>query len=535
MARTYDPETIHRRRWAALAVLCLSLVLVVAANSSLNVALPTLVREMGATHADLQWIVDAYALVFAGLLLAMGAIGDRYGRKGMLQAGLVTFALASLAGTLATEPWHLVTVRSVMGVGAAMIMPATLSIVTNVFPPHERARAIAIWAGLAGAGASIGPVSSGALLEHFWFGSVFFVNVPIVVVALAAGAFLVPTSRDRGQRPLDPLGSVLSTTALAALLYAIIQGPEHGWTDPVILGAFAVGLAVAASFVAYERRIAHPMLPMELFGDRRFSVGAGAISLVFFAMFGVFFVITQYLQFVLDYSPLGAGLAGLPMAAAMVVLAPRSAFLAQRFGRDRVMAAGLVLAAAGLLGISQLSPATVYAEMVPILVLLGAGMSLTMAPATGSIMEAVPLDKAGVGSAVNDTTRELGGSLGVAVLGSILASGYRSSLDPALAQAPSQVADAARESVGAALAIAEQAPAPFGDLLAASARAAFADAMGLVFVIAAVVVLANAAMVLRWMPSRRGVPVAPEGPPHLWRPGERGEGEPEPLASHGEG
>jgi len=513
MARTHESDAIHARRWSILAVLNLSLIIVVAANSSLNVALPTLVRDLHATNAELQWIVDAYALVFAGLLLPMGALGDRFGRKGLLQGGLSAFALGALLATLATEPWQVIATRAVMGVGAAAIMPATLSIITNVFPANERSKAIAIWAGFAGAGGSIGPLASGFLLEHFWFGSVFFINVPIIVLALASGAILLPSSRDPEHRALDPVGSMLSIAGLGTLLYAIIQAPERGWTDPLILVLFAVSLVTLTAFVRFESATASPMLPMDRFTDPRFSVGAGAIFLTFFAMFGVFFVLTQYLQFVLSYSPLRAGAATLPMALSMVVSAPRSASLAERFGRKRVMAAGMVILAVGMVVLSTLSTGSSYPNLAVALVFLGSGIGLAMAPATGAIMESMPLGKAGVGSAVNDTTRELGGSLGVAVLGSLLSSGYRSGLGRGaftgqLAELPPALAEKTRESAGAALGIARQVPGSAGDLLASLARHSYTNAMGTAFMVAAAVSLVSAGLVLRFMPGRAAVPAA---------------------------
>ncbi len=517
MARTHEPEAIHARRWRILAVLNLSLVIVVAANSSLNVALPTMVRDLDATSAELQWIVDAYALVFAGLLLPMGALGDRFGRKGLLQGGLATFALGALVATLATEPWQLIATRAVMGAGAAAIMPATLSIITNVFPANERSRAIAIWAGFAGAGGSIGPLASGFLLEHFWFGSVFFINVPIIVLALATGAVLLPSSRDPEHRVLDPVGSLLSIAGLGLLLYAIIQAPERGWTDPLILVLFAVAVVTLTAFVRFESTTASPMLPMDRFSDPRFSVGAGAIFLTFFAMFGLFFVLTQYLQFVLSYSPLQAGAAILPMALSLIVSAPRSAPLAERFGRKQVMAAGMALLGLAMVVLSTLSTQSSYPNLAVALLLLGSGMGLAMAPATSAIMESMPLAKAGVGSAVNDTTRELGGSLGVAVLGSLLSSGYRAGLgrsafDGELAGLPPALGDAARESAGAALGIAGQVPGSAGDLLASLARESFTDAMGTVFLAAAAVALVSAGLVLRFMPGRPPSPTVPAPP-----------------------
>ena len=505
MAPPTDAASINDRRWAVLAVMNLSLVIVVAGNSALNVALPSIVRDLDATSSELQWMVDAYALVFAGLLLPMGALGDRFGRKGMLQGGLSIFALGSLIAVFATEPWHLIATRSIMGVGAAMIMPATLSIITNVFPPQERSKAIAIWAGFAGAGAAIGPVLSGFLLEHFWFGSVFLINIPIVAVALISGALLVPTSRDPRQRRLDPVGGLLSMVGLFALLYAIIEGPERGWNDPVTVGLFVVSLVLGVIFVRWEHHTDEPMLPMDQFSDRRFSMGTGTIGLTFFAMFGTFFVATQYLQFVLGYSPFQAGLATLPMAAMMVIFAPRSAGLAERFGRDKVMAVGLTTVALGLFTMSFLTVDSPYIHLAIGLMLLGGGMAMTTAPATGAVMESMPLSKAGVGSAVNDTSREVGGALGVAVLGSILSSGYRSALDLDLSAAPPEAAAAVREGVGSALAVAQQAPANIGPQIADAARTAFTDAMAPVFWFGAAVVLITAGLVLKVMPSRGDV------------------------------
>jgi len=499
-----DADAIHARRWYILGVLNLSLVIIVAANSSLNVAIPTLIRELHATNSQLEWLVAGYSLVFAGLVMPMGALGDRFGRKGVLQVGLSVFAFASLGGMFATSPWHLVAARVVMGVGGAMIMPATLSIVANVFPPEERAKAIAIWAGFAGAGVSVGPLTSGVLLDHFWFGSIFFVNVPIIAAALIAGAYLLPTSRDPRQQPLDLIGSGLSIVGLCSLLYAIIQGPDRGWTDSYIIDAFVIAVVVLTVFVWWERRSDHPMLPIEQFGDRRFSAGAGAIALTFFVMFGLFFTSTQFLQLVHGFSPLSAGAAMLPMATMMVVMSSRSAPLADRFGRDRVMATGLVFIAGGMLIMSTLTPTSSYWTMAVALVFFGTGMALTMAPATGAVMESMPLAKAGVGSAVNDTTREVGGSLGVAVLGSLLSTGYRSHLSPHLAALPAQAAAQARASLGGALKVAALAPRSTGDTLAAAARHAFTDGMSVVFIIAAVIAVLTAALQLVVMPGRRG-------------------------------
>ncbi len=501
----------HPRRWTVLSIMVLSLVIVVAGNTALNVAIPTLIRDLGATNTQLQWMVDSYALVFAGLLLPAGALGDRFGRKGALMFGLVVFGVAAFLSTLATTPDHLIATRALGGLGAAFIMPATLSILAAVFPPHERGRAIAVWAGFAGAGGALGNIVSGWMLEHFWWGSVFFVNLPIVLAALVLGALVVPTSKDSTATPLDPVGSVLAMVGLGAALFGIIEGPARGWTDTLTLTGFAVGIAALIAFVAWERRSDHPMLPMRFFADPRFSVGAAAIFLVFLAMFGTFFISTQYLQLVKAFTPLQAGLAILPSAATMVIVAPRSDALVQRFGRRNVMGLGLTLVAIGLGSLSLLGPDSSYLQYAASLVIMSSGMASTMAPATAAIMSSLPLDKAGVGSAVNDTTREVGGALGIAVLGSLLNSAYRTNVTSSISEAgalPDELAAVARESVGAALGVADQVGGTTGETLRHLAETAFTDAMGLAALVGAGFVALAVALVLRAMPGREqeGVP-----------------------------
>jgi EmrB/QacA subfamily drug resistance transporter len=487
-----DPA-VYARRWKILGVLCLSLVLVVVGNSSLNVALPKLLEDLHATQTQLQWIVDAYAIVFAGLLLPAGALGDRFGRKGALQFGLVVFGSASLLATVSNSPNQLIASRALMGLAAAFVMPSTLSILANVFPPQERARAIASWAGFSGAGAAVGPVLSGFLLEHFWWGSVFLVNVPIVVGALVAGALLVPTSKDPNHGRLDPVGSLLSIVALGSLIYAIIEAPVKGWGSAPTLAGFVVFAAAGIGFVVWERTTTHPMLPMELFRNRRFSIGATTVTLTFFAMFGLFFVLTQYLQFVLDFTPFKAGLATLPLAAMLMIFAPRSAGFVVRFGQARVQAVGLTLVAAGLLVIASLTPQSSYAMVALGLVIAGIGMGCTTAPATNAIVSSVPLAKSGVGSAVNDTTREVGGALGIAVLGSLVASAYHSTMATKVVGLPADLAAKAQDSVGVVKAVA-------GTQLAVDAKNAFTDAFGTALVAAAVVALVCAGIVLAFFP-----------------------------------
>lgn len=506
-------STVHHRRWLILGVLCLSLVLVVLGNTTMNIALPTFVRDLDATNSQLQWIVDSYALVFGGLLLTAGAVGDRFGRKGALQTGLLIFALASLGGTVATEPDHLIAARAVMGFGAALVMPATLSILTNVFPASERGKAIGIWAAFAGVGGAIGPIVGGWLLEHFWWGSLFFLNVIVAAIALLLGLALLPTSRDPHQTKLDPVGAGLSIVALGGLLFGIIEGPERGWTDPFTLVAFGAAAFVGSAFVWWELRAEHPMLPMRLFRERSFSVGSSSVSLAFFAMFGMFFLLTQYLQFVRGYTPLEAGVRTLPMAAGLMLAAPNSDRLARRLGAHRVVGSGLAIVSMGLVALSFFEISTPYWELGLLLFILGIGMGASQAPSTGSIMASLPLSKAGVGSAVNDTSREVGGAIGVAVLGSALSAVYSSNIDAHIpAAAPPEAADAARESIGGALGVAAQA----GDVAAPlvdAAKTAFVDAMGVSFLVGAAVVALGAVVAwVRLPPVNHPPELDPTGP-----------------------
>jgi EmrB/QacA subfamily drug resistance transporter len=493
-------EKLYERRWAALAVLALSLVVIGMDNTILNVALPTLVRDLDASASELQWMVDAYVLVFAGLLLTMGALGDRFGRKLVLDLGLLVFVAGSVASAWAGSPEVLIATRAAMGVGGAMIMPATLSIITDTFPAAERERAIGIWAGMAGLGIVLGPVVGGWLLEHFWWGSVFLVNVPVVGVALLAGWALVPESKDPRATPLDPIGALLSMAGLGSLVYAIIEAPDNGWTDPVTLWGFGAGGVLLALFVAWELRTPHPMLQIGLFRNPRFSAASAAITLVFFALFGTIFVLQQHLQFVLGYDALEAGSRLLPVAT-LVLAAPLAARLSEHVGTKAVVAVGLGVVTTGLWLVSRVDVADGYTPIAWSLAVLGLGMGATMAPATASVMGSLPLAKAGVGSAMNDTTRQVGGALGVAVLGSVLSSSYRDAIDPALARLPGRAAAAAHDSVGAALGVAGRLGAAGGPL-AQAARGAFVDAMGDVALVAAAAALLGALVTLVLLPAR---------------------------------
>lgn len=494
-----DPA-VFERRWKILAVLCTSLMVVIVGNTALNVALPTLARELGASISAQQWMVDAYGLVFAGLLLTAGTIGDRSGRKGALQFGLTIFLAGSLFAAFMDSAGGIIAGRAVMGFGAAFVMPATLSILANVFPPHERGRAIAIWAGISGGGAAIGPVASGFLLEHFAWGSVFLVNVPIIAVALVAGYVLLPKSKDPHPEKLDPIGALLSIAGLGALVYAIIEAPHWGWTSSTSIAWFAAALVLIAAFLVWESRIAAPMLNLRYFTDPRFGVAAGVITLVFFAMFGFFFLLTQYFQLVLGFSAFEAGVRQLPFAAVMMTLAPQSPKFAARYGANRVVAIGLcgVSAAMFLFTIAQVD--TSYWAILPVVMMMAGGMALVIPSMTGSIMAAVPMGKAGVGSAMNDTTRELGGALGVAALGSIVASRYGDRLAPALGLLPGGPTQAqAEQSLAGALLAAPQSTDPEAVILIA--RESFVSGMHLAAVIAGFVALLAAAIVYRKLPA----------------------------------
>ena len=504
-------EDVHRRRWAILGLLCTSLMIVIIGNTTLNVALPTLARDLSASTTDLQWMVDAYSLVFAGMLLTAGALGDRFGRKGALQFGLVLFGIGALGAAFAGGSGQIIAGRAVMGFAGAFVMPSTLSILSNVFPDSERPRAIAIWAGVAGGGAALGPVASGFLLEHFWWGSVFLVNLPIIVGSLLVGRWLLPKSSDPTHAPLDPVGAVLSVVGLSALVYAIIEGPEHGWLSAESAVWFGLAVVVLAGFLLWERARRQPMLDLRFFRDRRFSVSSGGITLIFFAMFGTFFLTTQYFQLVLGYSPLGAGLRLLPMSVVMMVVAPQTPKLVSRFGANRVAGTGLLAVAGGLLIFSLSGTDTDYWQVLLTFVVLAAGFSLTMSPMTTQLMSSVPRSKAGVGSAMNDTTRELGGALGVAVLGSLVTSRYGSSIASALGDVAAPVREIARSGLSGAVALADQPerfpglrlPAGAAEGIKAAAQQAFVDALGAAALVGAAVVTLASLAVFCYLPSDR--------------------------------
>src|SRR5918994_1185170 len=495
-------QTIYDRRWWTLLVLSVALLTISLDNTILNVALPTIERELDASSGQLQWIVDSYTLVFAGLLLTMGALGDRFSRRGALVSGLVIFGGASLASAFAESANMLIASRALMGIGGGLIMPTTPSILTNVFPSGGRAEAIGLWAAVAGLGVGLGPASGGWLLEQFDWTAVFLINVPIVVAALLATPKLVPDSKDPKQSRLDPVGAVTSTAGLGILTAAIIQAPGGGWTDGRILAGFAAAAVILAGFVAWELRSSSPMLDVRLFRVRRFSGASVSIALVFFALFGAIYFLTQYLQGVLDYTPFEAGVRMLPVAGGLILGGPLSAKLSVRFGTRNVVAVGLGVVATALYLLSGANADSGYSLVAWSLVMLGFGMGATMAPATESIMSSVPLNHAGVGSAMNDTVRMVGGTLGVAILGSLLSSSYGADMEPAVESLPQPAADAASDSLGHASVVADQIGGGSGPALSNAGGTAFTTAMGSTLTVAAATALAGALVALVVLPGQ---------------------------------
>jgi EmrB/QacA subfamily drug resistance transporter len=483
-------ETSSRRRWVILAVLCLSVLLSVVGNMALNVALPTLGRDLHANATSLQWVVDIYVLCFAGLLLPGGAVGDRFGRKGCLQIGLAVYTLAAATGAFAPGTGELMAARAVMGCAAALIMPGTLSILATVFPPAQRPTAIAIWASVAGASVAASISWSGLMLEHFWWGSIFLGMAALALIALMTGVFLLPPSRAPERQKLDPVGALLSIAGIAGLLYGFIEAPVYGWTSPQVVGPLLTGVVVLGVFARWERHTPHPMLDPGFVTRPRLLLGSLAIAGVYFALFGMYFDFTQYLQLVRGYSPVVAALYALPAGLAQLATANAARKLAARHGARMVLTAGLVASAAGLLVLSASGISTPPLLSEVGLALLGAGIGLAMPPSTGAIMSALPPAKAGVGSAINDLDRELGGAFGVGLLGSLTLARYKADV----AAAGHTLGPAAREGLAQAIAVAHTPAA------VQAARTAFADGLDIAMLVGSSCVLATAVVVAWKMP-----------------------------------
>jgi EmrB/QacA subfamily drug resistance transporter len=500
------PEMVHRRRWAILVVLMFSLLIVVLDNSILNVAVKTIARPepigIGATQSELEWAINSYTLVFAGLLFTAGLLGDRIGRKRVLLFGIVLFGAGSALAAFSRSPTELIAYRAVMGFGAAFVMPATLAVLMNVFEREEQPKAIGIWAGSVGLAIAIGPITGGLLLEHFWWGSIFLVNVPVVVVALIAMALLVPDSKDPNPGRIDPLGVVLSVVGLVLLVYGIIRGGELAdFTVPSVLLPLLGGLAVLVGFVLHEKHSDHPAIDISYFKKPAFSAAVAAIALVFFALMGVTFFSAFYLQSVRGYSALEAGLLILPLAVAQIVFSPRARLVVDRFGARAVCTTGMLLVAAGLAAFALLDADTPVWVLEVVFFVQGAGMAHIMPPVTVAVMQALPREKAGSGSAVNNTFRQVGGALGVAVLGSLLSARYRSEIEGHLTVLPIGERKAAGESIEATLGIAEK-HGVAGKALIGPANDAFLSAMHLTAIGSTAVALIGALVVARFLPGR---------------------------------
>jgi EmrB/QacA subfamily drug resistance transporter len=506
---TVDPIA-YARRWKTLGVLSLSLMIIGLDNTILNVALPTLQDQFDASPSKLQWMVDSYLLVYAGLLLVFGTLGDRFGRKLALQAGISIFGLASLGALVADSADQVIAVRAAMGVGAALIMPATLSVIANLFTGEERGKAIGIWAALAAIGIGLGPLAGGLLLEWFDWSSVFMVNVPFAVAALLLGFRYVPESRDPQPGSFDLPGAALSTVGFSILVYAIIEAPERGWASALVLGSLAASVAMLSFFVWWERRVDDPMLDLGFFRSARFSVGTAAVSIAFFALLGGTFALTQYLQFARGYSAIEAGAIMSPMALGLMVGAGSSSKAVRRLGTSRVVAAGLI-------GLALLLALTMSFETDTGALTLVAwffGLTLAggwiMAPATEAVVGAVSAAKSGVASATNTVARMVAGALGVAVVGSLVSSLYSKDVEGSFRALPPHAETAAEDSIGAADAIAGQLPPDAASRLIATTGDAFTEAMGTGLLVAATLAAAAAVVVLRFLPAAAAVAGEPE-------------------------
>ncbi|MQA23879.1 MAG: DHA2 family efflux MFS transporter permease subunit [Micromonosporaceae bacterium] len=493
-------------------MLVVSLLVVVLDNTVLNVALKAIadpVHGLGATQSELEWSINSYTLVFAGLLFTSGVLGDRHGRRAALLLGMVLFGLASLASAYAQTPAQLIGARALMGIGGAAILPATLSIISNVFHPTERARAIGVWAGAVGLGVAIGPVVGGALLERFWWGSVFLINVPILLAGLIAVLVLVPESRDPSPGRIDAIGVALSIVGLVSLVYGVIEGGETGdWGRPDVWGPIAAGVGVIAAFIWYERRAAHPALDVTLFRDPRFSAAVAMIGLVFFGAMGTFFFGSFYLQLVRGFTPLQAGLLMLPFAAAQLIFAPLSSSLVKRYGPKAVSVTALLVTAVATGGFTIVAVDTPVWLLGTFFFLQGVGMASVIPSATESVMSTLPREKAGVGSAVNNTIRQVGGALGVAVLGSLLSAVYREQITPHVSGLPHSAQEVAKESVAGTYGVADRL-GPASASLLDSADDAFVTAMHWAAGGSVAVMLVGALVALKWLPGLpAGTPAA---------------------------
>lgn len=494
---------IYKRRWKILVAMCISLLLVSIGNSSLNLALPTIAKDLSLTTIQLTWIVDIYSLVFASLLFAASAIADRYGRKLIMQIGLVLFLIATLyAGFIASSGTEIIIARAIMGIGGAMVMPTTLSIIENVFPRKQRARAIAIWSGVAGGGIALGSIVSGFLIQDYSWQSVFVFSAVICTVGIIFNQIITPNSRDEKQTPVDWMSGVLSIVGLFGLVYGIIEAPSKGIADSTVILGLVFGFVGIVAFILRQLRIKHPMLDMKLFKNPAFSVSALSVTLTFFALMGVFFSMSQLFQLIMGYGALESSLRMLPMFMLMMLSAPFVPNIVKKIGTRWTVTAGLILVASSFLIMSQWPTIPAYWQVIASMLVMMTGMSLTMTPATNMLMSAIPRNRAGMGSAMNDTTRELGGALGIAVLGSLLSSVYSSKIATSIKLLPAQAQEIASNSLAGALAVADK-MGPLGKSLTLSAKQAWMSGLSSAVSIAAGIVIVAAIIASIWLPHRQ--------------------------------
>lgn len=501
----------YARRWWALLVLCLSLLITVMANTSLIVAAPDMTTDLGLSSSDLQWVVDSYTVPYAALMLVLGAIGDKYSRRGALVLGLLIFAAGSVMGSMVDETSLVIAARAIMGVGAAVVMPATLSLVVATFPRSERAKAITAWAATSGVAVAVGPLVSGWLLEDHAWGSTFLINVPIAVLAVFGALALVPPSKAEGMGRIDYVGGLLSIVTVGSLIYAAIEGPHAGWGAGPVTAAVVAGVGLVA-FVAWELRHPHPMLDVRKFALRPFSGSMLAVMFFFFGMFAVIYYSTQFLQFVLGYGALDTGVRLLPLGGAVFLGSAVTGVLAPKLGVRVMAVTGMAVGTAGMFLLTQIDKGSTYGDFLAPLMMLGLALGLAISPATDTIMGSFPESELGVGGGVNDTALELGGALGIAVLGSLLGTAYRDELTDLVGnRLPAEAMETAKDSVGAGLAVAErvaQAPSAGPQQAQAAVDAvhqAFAHGVAQTSLIGGIIMAAGTLIVLAVLPGRRGV------------------------------
>ncbi|MGI5368550.1 MFS transporter [Streptomyces iakyrus] len=500
----------YARRWWALLVLCLSLLITVMANTSLIVAAPDMTTDLGLSSSDLQWVVDSYTVPYAALMLVLGAIGDKYSRRGALVLGLLIFAGGSVMGSMVDETSLVIVARAIMGVGAAVVMPATLSLVVATFPRSERAKAITAWAATSGVAVAVGPLVSGWLLEDHAWGSTFLINVPIAVLAVFGALALVPPSKAEGMGRIDYVGGLLSIVTVGSLIYAAIEGPHSGWGAGPVTAAVVAGIGLVA-FVAWELRHPHPMLDVRKFALRPFSGSMLAVMFFFFGMFAVIYYATQFLQFVLGYGALDTGVRLLPLGGAVFLGSALTGMLAPKLGVRVMAVTGMAIGTAGMFLLTQIDKASTYGDFLAPLMMLGLALGLAISPATDTIMGSFPESELGVGGGVNDTALELGGALGIAVLGSLLGTAYRDELTDLVGnRLPAEAMETAKDSVGAGLAVAErvgQDPSAGPQQAQAAVDAvhqAFAHGVAQTSLIGGIIMAAGTLIVLAVLPGRRG-------------------------------